>query len=142
MDLSYQQFMRRAAAEYVSADEIISRRLRAGACVMCGSFGQDKCGCVGMYLYKDEDESFRLRRNKRSTLPHGIVTNVLPAKGALEVLILWPRSDEVEVPLDQIIDLDTAVRNGVDISEKEKRVLSRYLTALEHASDLGAMVDE
>lgn len=161
MDLSYKRFMRRVAAEYVSAAEIISRRKRAGACIMCGSLGQDKCDCVGMYLYKDENDSYRLRRNKRSTLPFAIVTNILPLKGVLEVLELSPikaraqrggtntardacylTTKEIEVSLDQIIDLDTAVRLGVDIEESEKRVLTHYLTALEHASDLGAIVDE
>jgi len=157
MDLNYKRFTRelRGGGNFASTEEIMTRRRRAGACVICGTLGIDECGCIGMYLYKDKKGVVRLRRDKRSTLPYGIITNILCAEGAIEILVLhqiparkhrnaefdYPNNNETKLLLEEIIDLDIAVRGGADIDEEERRILSDYLAALENASDLGMTVD-
>ena len=156
MDSNYREFARRHAAEFVPTEEIIRRRQRAGACVVCGERSLSRCSCIGVYLYKDQNDEFRLRRDQRSTLPFAIITSVL-LEGKIEALKLnqikgeatapgsrpkFPNNKEITVELGSIVDLDIAVRGEVDIEDGEKRVLTAYLTALEHASDLGIAVDE
>jgi hypothetical protein len=152
MDESYRDFARRNAVEYVSAEEIIRRRQRVGACIICGRTGQVECGCIGVYLYKDDTGRFRLKRDCRATLPCAIVTATLPHQGQIEAILLnmapnnskenYPYNDIFKLSLEDIVDLDVAIRGGVNIDEEEKRNLSLYLTALEEASDLREIEEE
>ena len=143
MDASYREFERRMNSEFTPTAEIIRRRRRAGCCIVCGGNNTGRCGCVGVYLYRDENDGYRLRRDRRSTLPCGIITNIL-LEGEVEVLrfgVYKNRSSEIKVPIESIVDLELAIRGGVDVGDDEKRLLSSYLTALEHTSDLRATVD-
>jgi len=138
MDASYREFARREATEFVPIEEIIRRRLRVGACIICATQGAKECPCIGVYVYQDKNKKFHLRRNKRSTLPYGIITNVLCNEAAVVILKLHGGvSSPGYLRVSDILDIEIAIRDGIDINEKERRALTRYISALEEASDLG-----
>jgi hypothetical protein len=150
MDREFRNFARKQTIELVSAEEIITRRVRAGVCPLCARSYEDRCPCIGSYVYIDENELFRLRRDRRSTLPCGIVTGVVErafkvlifsaaAFDRIEGEIISKKKDpsrEKDIKFEDIVDLDVAVLDGVDIDEAEKRMLSDYITALEQSGDL------
>ena len=138
MDVTYSEFARRMATDFVSTEEIIARRRRVGACFVCGT-KSNRCGCIGMYLYKDSNGAYRLKRDCRSTLPYAIITNIL-LEGEIEILKLnGGKTNEIKINVEDIVDIDIAIRGGADIDDDEKRILSAYITALEYASDLGGI---
>jgi hypothetical protein len=140
MDAEMRDMERRHLSDYTNADEIIHRRARSGVCVICAKVIAEQCGCIGTYIYKDDDGRFRLRRNKRSTLPYGVVTGVSGLSRSLTILQLHP-SQEAEIGFDKIIDLDVAILSGIDTTPEEKRKLGAYIDALEVSSDLFTAAD-
>ena len=154
MDRELTKMERRRVVGFVSAEEIIAKRTRAGVCALCAKSMDGACGCIGTYVYEDKDGEYRLRRNRRSTLPCGVVGGVL--NFSLEVLFFMPRaprnmnlergedpkgapkgsSGTFIIPFDKIVDIDIAVLSGIDVGEAEKRRLGDYLDVLETTSDL------
>lgn len=148
MDQEIREMQRRRSSEFVSSEELISKRTRSGLCAICANTYSEYCPCIGTYFYAGENSRFYLRRNKRSTLPIGVVTGV--TRQALIVLIFaaggaWRREEntdfttkdngEIEICFNKIADIEIAVLHGIDIDEDEKRRMSGYIDALEEASD-------
>ncbi len=142
MDRELREMMRRNNIEPVSAEELVARRSRAGLCVLCARETDNECPCFARYLYKDKDNSFRLRRDQRSTLPCGMVTGINSRDLTLRVLMfLGPdgktiKREDTVIKFAGVVDWDTAVLGGIDVGEKEKRVLREYLSALD-TNDFG-----
>jgi len=132
-DKTYKEFCRRMSIEYVSGAEIIRKRRQNARCIFCArSIGgnTNNCPCISSYIYEDESGGKRLRRNESTTLPCGIVTGI-NAEG-LAVLFMGggKKGKEGVVSIEDIVDLEEVVRNGVDIEEDEKRGFRNYQDSL------------
>jgi len=139
MDSSFREFCRRAEVDFVPVEELITRRIRAGRCAICAMRIDRRCGCIGVYIYKnpiDPKSSFRLQRNEKSTLPYGVVTSVDSFTRHVGVLKFHPMEEE-QIGFENIVDFEIAVMGGVDVGDREKRALGEYLDALESSGEIG-----
>jgi len=140
MDTNFRKAMRSGDIEFTSAEELIGRRIRAGACPLCARHIESECGCIGAYIYNDINGKFRLNRNTKSTLPCGIVTSIVGQERSLNALMFSKyrtasREEEV-VEFKDIVDFDIVILNGVDVGEAEKQALNNLLVSFSEASDL------
>lgn len=140
MDNDYREFLRNESSSFVGPDELITKRRRAGLCIICASppvdseDEEDGCPCLGVYIYKNKNGEFRLSRDERSTLPFGIVTGVDNTLVGFNIMGINGGNSSF-VKFSDVQDGDKVILNGLDIPESEKRHLSRYINALDEAAD-------
>ena len=128
MDREYRDFERESSFDPF---EIVYRRTRAGLCAICASPNPSICTCIGSYLYNTTDGGFRFKRDKKSTLPFGVVIGV----DEFKMLVYEIASrEEREIEMAQIEDISLAVLQGVDIEDDERKNLGGYIAALDEAA--------
>tara|TARA_R100001244_G_scaffold132233_2_gene107631 strand:- start:561 stop:983 length:423 start_codon:yes stop_codon:yes gene_type:complete len=136
MDSKSREQQRNEEIDYSSVEEIMHRRLRALRCVVCNSYETESCACVNRYIYKDTSGSFRIKRDNKSTLPHGVITAVEGFGFKYVGILAGHMGDEEEfVWLENVVDINPFILGELAIGEEEKKRLVDYWSALFHASE-------
>lgn len=127
--------LRKAQRDFVSGNitsqMLIGIRHRFGLCAVCSKriLNDKECTCIGLYIYEDKNNKFRLTRDKRSTLPHGIITGVKNKERVFSIMSLVGGKNLIK--FKDVVDMNYMLLRGIYATDGEKKFLGSLLDSLE-----------